>query len=839
MSSRLNAVREACRLDPEARTEENVADILDFVKDVKFFTKLDIVQQRALCRTMTLETFGARENICTIDEVGDKFYIILTGGVSVQVPSTTAACPNGVHGNGQKCDCPNRVMENIVLLEKGMGFGELALQSDQKRSATIVTCEPTECLVTQRSSYEMYAGALHRQFIEQRVHFLREFPRVEDALRRCLVSTQDIAAMANCLNERSLGGNEVVVRQGDVVEAMIFVRSGQLSMIRTIDLDALPEPSGRGKAVAAPVAADRAQAEAQGDQTSGQLAQNLARAMMNMRRQERETKRNLMEGEAQKQKSKPRASVALAAQLRGSSRRSISPPSPSSGAARSGTGGLLSESKDTASDPKGKVGELDPQPNGGGVAADAVGVRDSPRGASKWSKLKNSVATASLLTRTVTAGFAAKADAAPAIDAQPGVPAKAEKAAINNIEHLVAVSTARRKVGDMAFREMVNRKHKKPSMAQSSTTAEARLSSGDGKRLRLLNIGTVKAYQYFGDEQICNGTTYPVSLVSDPVAELYLMSKTDILRRLPKKLFAVLFTPEGEAVPPDVQLMENLRQTSRWASFRQVTVADALRHRTEGPSVPRPLRSANPISCLTGKKRVDVAANSEFLGIGPAQVQEQIGPGRRKAPSMTPKEEEWFSDSPAGFLRDYQHMKKDRQLHKAFVRQGLRNWKRLGNEGSRFEYAEGRDPNDFNFEQSWSRCGQFPGLDLGDDATHEDKSRPAAGPFAVPPASFGSGSAVGSGGSAGFTEQRGAPSPTVQPSRIPAGGGGGGTFERVFGTEQTPQVTPSPRPGSSATNYMGASGRADSTTLARSALHSPGSAADGSSPRRRTVAFQE
>jgi len=43
------------------------------------------------------------------------------------------------------------------------------------------------------------------------------------------------------LNERSLDGSELLVRQGDLVEQMIFVRSGRLAMYRSIDLDACRE----------------------------------------------------------------------------------------------------------------------------------------------------------------------------------------------------------------------------------------------------------------------------------------------------------------------------------------------------------------------------------------------------------------------------------------------------------------------------------------------------------------------------------------------------------------------------------------------------------------------
>merc|ERR1719453_2870351 len=77
--------------------------------------------------------------------------------------------------------------------------------------------------------------------------------------------------------------------------------------------------------------------------------------------------------------------------------------------------------------------------------------------------------------------------------------------------------------------------------------AKQSIIAGTGiKKQKLLRVGTVGPFQYFGDKQVCANTVYPVTLLSDPVAEIYVMSKHDILRRLPKKLFSALFAPQDE-----------------------------------------------------------------------------------------------------------------------------------------------------------------------------------------------------------------------------------------------------------------------------------------------------
>ena len=64
---------------------------------------------------------------------------------------------------------------------------------------------------------------------------MRQCPLIEQALQQGVVSPADLAAMANYLNERSLNGNQLVVRQGEEVQSVIFVRSGSLAMLKLVD----------------------------------------------------------------------------------------------------------------------------------------------------------------------------------------------------------------------------------------------------------------------------------------------------------------------------------------------------------------------------------------------------------------------------------------------------------------------------------------------------------------------------------------------------------------------------------------------------------------------------
>ena len=134
MSSRfLQNVREACAIEVNQRTEQHIDDIFLYVQHLEFFAKLEPYQQRALCRTLTLETYAPREYVFEQGDIGHTFYIIFSGSVGVLVPVKDT-----------------NTWRTEVFLDAGKCFGELALHNNAPRAASILTSEVTELLVIKK-----------------------------------------------------------------------------------------------------------------------------------------------------------------------------------------------------------------------------------------------------------------------------------------------------------------------------------------------------------------------------------------------------------------------------------------------------------------------------------------------------------------------------------------------------------------------------------------------------------------------------------------------------------------------------------------------------------------
>ncbi|CAK0905264.1 unnamed protein product [Prorocentrum cordatum] len=151
--------------------------------------------------------------------------------------------------------CLDRLLETVNFLHPGTGFGDLALQSDEPRRATVVCSESSEFLVITRADYQSYADARHREFLSERVEFLRSCPCIRDALLASSVTEAEVAVMANLLHEVCLHGHVIACKQGDEVSEVIFVRSGQLLKIRAVDVAAAGSIAGNPRS---PSQADQA-----------------------------------------------------------------------------------------------------------------------------------------------------------------------------------------------------------------------------------------------------------------------------------------------------------------------------------------------------------------------------------------------------------------------------------------------------------------------------------------------------------------------------------------------------------------------------------------------------
>jgi len=221
MILRVNEVWKAAQLPPEERTEEMIEDIAAFCNKVPFIQILHEKQRRILARHMTVETFSIGETIFKYGDEGDKCYIVLSGCVSINIPSKKLCLEHF------ECDC---VRPDIVgFCCRGEAFGERALQQLVPRAASIVCVDDVKTLVINKKNFQTYCLAFHREYVENQVSYLKIAldSKPPPALN-------DLITIASFMVDRTYTKAHVVCVQGHMAERVILVRKGSLSVVRKV-----------------------------------------------------------------------------------------------------------------------------------------------------------------------------------------------------------------------------------------------------------------------------------------------------------------------------------------------------------------------------------------------------------------------------------------------------------------------------------------------------------------------------------------------------------------------------------------------------------------------------
>ena len=113
-----------------------------FLRNVKLFEHLHDVSLSKLAEVLTLVTFSAGSRIFKQGEVGNSFYLIKSGIVSIC--QATSSFSNAT--------------SEIAKLGPGKYFGELALMEDEPRKASAVAVDSVVCFVLDRFNFNNTLG---------------------------------------------------------------------------------------------------------------------------------------------------------------------------------------------------------------------------------------------------------------------------------------------------------------------------------------------------------------------------------------------------------------------------------------------------------------------------------------------------------------------------------------------------------------------------------------------------------------------------------------------------------------------------------------------------------
>ncbi|KAK7486690.1 hypothetical protein BaRGS_00022091 [Batillaria attramentaria] len=173
-------------------------------------------------------------------DIGDEFFIVMNGSASVHINSNlTEDEVEAVHRKQIQEEAAIRVhtgtqdrrldrsLYGILVGEVGTGksFGELALiHPESTRNATIIANHPCDLLVVSRDLYNKTLHAFQAKEYAERQKFVQDCP----LFHKWNARYRKMAAMS--LVKSSFKFEDVIVKQGTLVDGLHFVVSGQVKL---------------------------------------------------------------------------------------------------------------------------------------------------------------------------------------------------------------------------------------------------------------------------------------------------------------------------------------------------------------------------------------------------------------------------------------------------------------------------------------------------------------------------------------------------------------------------------------------------------------------------------
>lgn len=165
----LGEIVELLTTEPNQRSSNALKALALLTQNIPFFIKLnsDIDKNAHIncCQYMRFTNLSKGDFVFHVGDEGDQFYIIIAGSVKVLVP--TPGSDNELN------------LTEVLTLNSGDSFGELALLKNQPRAASILCADDVYLATLDKKDYLKILGEYASKKLEEMVKFLSNLPAFE------------------------------------------------------------------------------------------------------------------------------------------------------------------------------------------------------------------------------------------------------------------------------------------------------------------------------------------------------------------------------------------------------------------------------------------------------------------------------------------------------------------------------------------------------------------------------------------------------------------------------------------------------------------------------------
>ncbi|CAD8086326.1 unnamed protein product [Paramecium primaurelia] len=200
------------------RTQSEIEILKKATIHIDYFQKLieknqgPLLWERCL-RKMSYTYLSYGQTLFREGDVGTTFYIILQGRVSIHKRLLV---------QDQFED------KELIQLQDGQGFGELALENNEPRSASVKAILPTHLAVLEAEDYMVIKKTVINQ---QRQMYFEEFAKLSIFRDWKFMS---IKSLFDVIKQNKYRLNHTIYKEGDPSNEVYFIQTGQFKVVKTL-----------------------------------------------------------------------------------------------------------------------------------------------------------------------------------------------------------------------------------------------------------------------------------------------------------------------------------------------------------------------------------------------------------------------------------------------------------------------------------------------------------------------------------------------------------------------------------------------------------------------------
>ncbi|KAL4449887.1 hypothetical protein ABPG74_015006 [Tetrahymena malaccensis] len=113
----------------------------------------------------------------------------------------------------------------------GESFGEIALMTKERRTATMVCQEETHLMVLSKEGFDKIIGSFQQQILREKLEFLRKFQFLDS------LPTSQLMSLLHYFKINNFTQKTVIYNEGDEADNIYFIKSGEVEVLKKVFIE--------------------------------------------------------------------------------------------------------------------------------------------------------------------------------------------------------------------------------------------------------------------------------------------------------------------------------------------------------------------------------------------------------------------------------------------------------------------------------------------------------------------------------------------------------------------------------------------------------------------------